>query len=108
MSIDAESSHNSQTTETERRETLKTDSSGLKRKNYAPQEIPVKFKKGTDRQDIEAIQRELHLKAIRVVSSPNLYLMKIPDGSSVEQIMGSLREYEKVRYSEPNYVRTLQ
>jgi hypothetical protein len=41
-------------------------------------------------------------------SCPNLYLMKIPEGFSVEQIMESLQEYEKVRYSEPDYVRTLQ
>lgn len=108
MSIDTESPQNSQATETKKREALKADSSGLKRKSYAPQEILVKFKEGTDRQDIEAIQRELHLKTIRVVSNPDLYLMKIPDGSSVEQVMEYLSKYEEVKYSEPNYVRTVR
>jgi hypothetical protein len=56
----------------------------------------------------EAIQKEVHLETIRLVSKPNLYLMKILDGSSVESVMERLRNYEDVQYSEPNYIRTIQ
>ena len=108
MSIDAESSHSSQATEIRKNEEVRPDLSGRQRKDYVTGEVLAKFKDGTDMQTIEMIKNKLHLKDIRVVSSPNLYLMKIQDGSSVEQIMESLREYKKVRYSEPNYVRTLQ
>jgi len=80
--------------------------SGRERRNYIPSQILVKFKDGTDTQAIEAIQRELHLKTIKIVSRPNLYLMKILDGSSVQRIVERLRNYEEVKYSEPNYVRT--
>ena len=52
---------------------------GEKRKNYVPGEILVKFKDGTTEQAIAAIQRELHLETISIVSKANLYLIKILD-----------------------------
>jgi len=100
------SSRHPQVTEMQEREQPKLAPSGIERKDYIPGEILVKFKDGTDTQAIEAIQRELHLKTIREFSSPNLYLMKILDGSSVERIVERLRNYEEVKYSEPNYIRT--
>ena len=100
------SSRHPQITEMQEREQPKLAPSGIERKDYIPGEILVKFKDGTDTQAIEAIQRELHLKTIKIVSRPNLYLMKILDGSSVERIVERLRSYEEVKYSEPNYVRT--
>jgi hypothetical protein len=75
-------------------------------KNYVPGEILIKFYEGTNEKAIQAIKRDLHLETIRVVSKPNLYLMKILNGSSVENVMGRLRGYEEVQYSEPNYLRT--
>ena len=100
------SSRHPQVTEMQERKQPKLAPSGIERKNYIPRQILVKFKDGTDTQAIEAIQRELHLKTIKVLSSPNLYLMKILDGSSVERTVERLRNYEEVKYSEPNYVRT--
>jgi len=41
--------------------------------------IRVKFKDGTTDQAIAAIQRELHLETISIVSKANLYLMKTLD-----------------------------
>ena len=41
--------------------------------------IRVKFKDGTTDQAIAAIQRELHLETISIVSKANLYLIKILD-----------------------------
>ena len=105
VGIKEKSTHYSQVTEIQGREQPKLAPSGRERKDYIPGEILVKFKDGTDPQTIEAIQRELHLKTIREFSSPNLYLMKILDGSSVERIVERLRNYEEVKYSEPNYIR---
>jgi hypothetical protein len=70
-------------------------------------EILVKFKDGTDEKTIQAIQGELQLETIRLVSRPNLYLMKILDGSSDETVMQRLRNYEGVILSEQNYVVTI-
>ena len=80
---------------------------GGETKNYVPGEILVKFRDGTTDQTKKAIQKEVHLETIRIISKPNLYLMKILDGSSVESVMERLRNYEGVQYSEPNYIRTI-
>ena len=80
---------------------------GGETKNYVPGEILVKFRDGTTDQTKKAIQKEVHLETIRIISKPNLYLMKILDGSSVESVMERLRNYEDVQYSEPNYIRTI-
>ncbi len=81
--------------------------SHTEKKNYVRGQILVKFKDGTDDQAIETIQRELSLKTIRVVHRPNLFLMKILNGSSVETIMKRLQDFPEVEYAEPNYIVTI-
>jgi hypothetical protein len=44
---------------------------------------------------------------IRIISKPNLYLMKIRDDSSVESVMECLRKFKEVKHAEPNYIRTI-
>jgi len=85
----------------------KLSPAGGETKNYVPGEILVKFRDGTTDQAKEAIQRKVHLETIRLISKPNLYLMRIRNGSSVESVMERLRNYEDVQYSEPNYIRTI-
>ncbi len=91
-----------------RTEHEKSAPSGKERPDYVPGQILVKFKQGTDDETIEAIQRELRLKTLKIVSRPNLYLMKILNGSSVESIMERLKDFQEVVYSEPNHVVTIQ
>lgn len=81
---------------------------GGETKNYVPGEVLVKFQDGTTDQTKEAIQKEVHLETIRIVSKPNLYLMKILDGSPVARVMERLRTFKEVQYAEPNYIRTIQ
>jgi hypothetical protein len=81
---------------------------GGETKNYVAGEILVKFRDDTSDQMKEAIQKEIHLETIRLVSKPNLYLMRILDGSSVESVMERLGKFKEVKYAEPNYIRTIQ
>ena len=81
---------------------------GGETKNYVPGEILVKFRDGTTDQTKKAIQKEVHLETIRLISKPNLYLMKIVDGSSVESVMERLGKFKEVKYAEPNYIRTIR
>lgn len=88
--------------------TMKTGKfqSGLhesKSNGYVKDEIIVKFVKGTDPKTISVIQKELRLETLRTFSSPNLFLMKITDNTSVKDIQKSLSKYKEVKYSEPNY-----
>ncbi len=85
----------------------KLSPAGGETKNYVPGEILVKFRDGTTVQAKEAIQKEVHLETIRLISKPNLYLMKILDGSSVESVMERLGKLKEVKYAEPNYIRTI-
>ena len=72
---------------------------------YIPGEILIKFKDGTEVENIETIQERLGLTTIKVVSKQKVYLMKIQNGSSVEEVMKRLRNFREVEYSEPNYIR---
>ena len=71
---------------------------------YVPHEVLVKFNPDTDPQTIVRIQAELKLEKVREFRSPNLFLMKITDGTSVAAIIEKLKTYEEVKYAEPNYV----
>jgi hypothetical protein len=71
---------------------------------YVAGQVLVKFKPHTDVESISAIQRTLALKTIRVVSKPDLYLMEITDGSTVEGVINRLKQFDEVLYAEPNAV----
>jgi hypothetical protein len=68
-----------------------------------PGEVLVKFNPDTQPQVIESIQVEMRLETVRKFRSPNLFLMKITDGTAVEAIIRKLKTYSAVEYAEPNY-----
>jgi predicted small lipoprotein YifL len=69
-----------------------------------PDEVLVKFTPDSQPQTIAGIQAELQLETVRQFHSPNLFLMKITDGTAVEAIIRKLKTYPAVQYAEPNYV----
>ena len=87
---------------------LKSKPSGRKTEDHVSAQVLVKFKEGTEEQIIEAIQAELHLQTIRIIPRPNLYLMKIQNGFSVQETIKRLQEFKAVEYAEPNLIRTIQ
>jgi hypothetical protein len=72
--------------------------------SMVPDQVLVKFNPDVQPEAIERIQAELHLEPIRKFRVPNLYLMKITDGTAVEAIIRKLKTYPPVEYAEPNYV----
>ena len=89
------------------KENAQMEPSRAQRGDYVPGQVLVKFKDGVDEQAVETIQRALSLKTIRIVRRPNLYLMKIMNGSSVEKIMDHLKDFPEVAYAEPNFLVTV-
>ena len=81
---------------------------GEEERRYVPGQVLVKFRDGTDAGTIARIQREVHLETVRVVSSPNLFLMRLVDQASVEETVRQLQMYNEVVLAEPNYVRRIQ
>jgi hypothetical protein len=72
---------------------------------YRAGEVLVKFKDHVTEKQIEEIVANLNLETIEIVSPPNLYLFKIPKGSSVHDMIERLKRFKEVQYSEPNYIR---
>ncbi|KPK26363.1 MAG: hypothetical protein AMK69_12245 [Nitrospira bacterium SG8_3] len=81
---------------------------GRKSGDHVPEQVLVKFREGTKEQTIRAIENQLHLQTIRIIPRPNLYLMKIENGFSVQETIKRLQEFEAVEYAEPNLIRTIQ
>jgi len=73
-------------------------------RQYVPHEVLVKFNPDTDSQTVARIQAELKLETIRRFRSPNLFLMKITQGATVEGVIEKLKTYQAIKYAEPNYV----
>ena len=94
----------SNTSEAKETKHPKSAPKGKESYNYIPGEILIKFKDGTDLQNIKTIQKRLDLTTIKVVPKLNIYRMKIMNGSSVEEVMKRLQEFLEVEYSEPNYM----
>ena len=89
----------------EKTEAVSKGISGVKKQDYREGEVLVKFRSGVNRSAIEKMIKGLDLEIIKVVSAPNLYLLRIPRDSTVPEIIERLRQFEEVEYSEPNYIR---
>jgi len=76
--------------------------------DYREGEVLVKFRSGVNRAEVEKIIGGLDLEIIKVISAPNLYLLRIPLDSTVPEIIECLKQFEEVEYSEPNYIRYIQ
>jgi hypothetical protein len=73
-----------------------------------PNQVLVRFREGTDQGEIQRIQRETGVQILKAVSNNNLFLMKIMNGSSVEDAIRRLKAYPEILYAEPNYGRGLK
>jgi hypothetical protein len=73
-----------------------------------PSQVLVRFREGTDQSAIERIQAAAGVRILRALSANNLFLMKIMDGSSVEDAIRRLKAYPEILYAEPNYSRSLK
>jgi len=71
-------------------------------------QVLVRFKEGTDPSAIQRIQDEAGVRILKAVSGKDIFLMKIMDGSSVEDAIKRLKSYPEILYAEPNYVRGLK
>ena len=89
----------------EKTEPVSRGISGVKGQDYVKSELLVKFRSGVSRPAIEEIIGNLNLEIIKVVSAPNLYLLKVRGDSTIPEIIDCLKQVEGVEYSEPNYIR---
>ena len=74
----------------------------------APGQLLVQFREGADPSAIERIQGEAGVRILKAVSGNTLFLMKIMDGSSIEDAIRRLKGYPEILYAEPNYGRGIK
>ena len=73
-----------------------------------PNQVLVRFREGTDQSEIQRIQGAAGVRILKALSGETLFLMKIVDGSSVEDALRRLNAYPEILYAEPNYGRGLK
>ena len=79
--------------------------SPLKKKaTYVEGEILVKFKENVIQEDVEAINKGFNTTIIKKVKNRNLYLIKIPEGESIENMIKKYNLKPEVEYSQPNNI----
>ena len=83
---------------------IESSSSVKKKDSYAEGEILVKFKENVTQEDIEAINKGFNTTIIKKIKNQILYLIKIPDEESVENMIKKFNQRPEVEYSEPNYI----
>ncbi len=71
---------------------------------YAPGEILVKFKAGTPASLREAVLTASKARAVRRLSRFDVFVVRIPDDASVEELAYAFGRNPFVQYAEPNYL----
>lgn len=89
----------------EKAEATTSDVFGVEGQDYAAGEVLVKFERNASRSEIAEVIEKAGLKKAKKLSPQNLYLLKITDGSTVQDVIEQLKQSEVVRYAEPNYIR---
>ena len=74
------------------------------RRAYAADEVIVKFKPGTDSVNIRSLKSQAAVRSVKKHSLTGSELVKITNGSSVEDVIGQLKKDPNVLYAQPNYL----
>ena len=76
--------------------------------SYAQGEIIIKFFPETSDEKMKIILERFKLKTIKKISPRGVYLFKIEDNITVDELIKSLKQIKEIEYAEPNYIRTIQ
>lgn len=71
---------------------------------YVPGEILVKFKADVTQEEIEAINESFGVEVIEVLALNGVYRLKIPEESTVPEMIKEYRGIPEVEYANPNYI----
>lgn len=72
--------------------------------HYNPGEILVKFKPDISQEEIKSIILSYRVSVIEHIEAINVYRLKIPDGSHVQEMVDFFNRHPRCQYAEPNYI----
>lgn len=73
--------------------------------NFVPGEVLVRFEAGTTVAERREVRNELDLTVKQVLPVPQLQLLKLQPGQSVNSAVAELEVFADVKYAEPNFIR---
>lgn len=80
-----------------------------KRLKFVPGEVLVKFKSGITEKEIENIlTKEYGSEILKVIEGIRVYHIKLPEGTTVSDMVKKLNNDPRVVYAEPNVIYRLQ
>ena len=77
-------------------------------KPYAEGELLVKFKEDVSRDRVEEILRQTGTDVTRFLHTLKVYVLKLPPGAAVEDMVKKFQALPEVEYAEPNHTVTIQ
>ncbi len=79
-------------------------SNRFKEKRFAPDQIMVRFNQVATKQSIDTTIEIYESKMLKKLSGDNLYLLQIPENSSVEEMVYVMNQNPMVKYAGPNFI----
>jgi|CXWL01.1.fsa_nt_gi hypothetical protein len=71
--------------------------------DFAPEELLVTFKDGTDQSRIQAINESLQVQVLRKMLSGRMTLIQLPKDKTMEEMRQAYSSFSEVEAVEPNY-----
>lgn len=84
-----------------------TNAQNIKRPEYVPGEIMVKFKPEVKKRDVILLKKKFNLATIKIFKKIAIHHLRIPKYLTVKKATEWLRRNTLVQYAEPNYIRYL-
>jgi thermitase len=77
-------------------------------KPYAEGELLVKFREGVSEARIQEVLRQTETEVTKFLRIVKVYVLKLPQGAAVEDMVKKFQALPEVEYAEPNRVVTIQ
>lgn len=73
-------------------------------KDYASKEVVIRLKKSSNKNQIKQINKKFSTKIKHQISELDVYVLIIPGGSTVPEVVKQIEKEESISYAEPNFV----
>jgi hypothetical protein len=76
-------------------------------KEYEPDELLIKFKSGVQDKEIKDFFDLYRFSMIQKIEDQEIFHVKIPENTSIWEMVEALSQDSRIQYIEPNYMRSI-